>query len=461
MRTKKYHKPLFMLILCLLTNQLTIVSYGDELQYPSYLTRYDITTPGDAVYLHKLDRFLGDPRKPEDWLLFKQIKKEMGKKIAEILDARIITSTVTTAMSIEGQEAGKPIRDIVNDCSRILHMEPPQVWIKQSPLVNAYVTKLEEPHFLVIHSGLLELYEGKPEELRFIIGHELGHLKCEHLIAGTVGWAILEMLGRLDENAIPQDKNMLLPSIGLGFFLSWCRESEISADRAGFLCCQNREIAEQALLRLLHGLQFDSPWLDPVNKAFDPERVVNEFEHWENEPFVKFVLKLQRFGTSHPFIPDRIAALRLWDQKGMLNAIISRKGDAAPSKYLQIKSVSLSGLQEKDEKVNSYCNIFHENQKINQLSTLKNNQNPVWKDINQITEWRPGQPIFMEVWNSKLSLLPDKIIGEVGIFPIEGQKSYVISLERNVLERKVNLKTPVAQIDLDFLEIPAGDQNQP
>jgi len=92
---------------------------------------------------------------------------------------------------------------------------------------------------------------------------------------------------------------------------------------------------------------------------------------------------------------------------------------------------------------------------------LKNNQNPVWKDINQITEWRPGQPIFMEVWNSKLSLLPDKIIGEVGIFPIEGQKSYVISLERNVLERKVNLKTPVAQIDLDFLEIPAGDQNQP
>jgi Zn-dependent protease with chaperone function len=386
--------------------------------------------------------------------LFKQIKQQMGKPLCEALDAGVIAGMITTAMSLDGQEAIKPLRDIVDDCARILGMEPPQVWIKQSPLVNCYVAKLQEPHFLIIHSRLLELYEGKPDELRFIIGHELGHLKCKHLKAQRVGRAVLGRLESLDEKVIPIDFQGILPTIGLGYLLSWCRESEITADRAGLLCCQKRESAEQALLRLLHGLQFDSPWLDPVNKNFDPQRVVNEFEYWEHEPFVKCVLTVKRLGSSHPFIPQRIAALQLWDKKGMSNAILSRKDDAPPSKFLQIKTVSLSGLQEKDESVSPYCCIFHESQQIHRLRTLTNDQNPIWKEINHVIEWRPGQPVFVEVWNSKWGPLPDKIIGEVGIFPVEGQTSYIGTLERSVLERKVNLRTAVAQIDLDFLKIP-------
>ena len=115
---------------------------------------------------------------------------------------------------------------------------------------------------------------------------------------------------------------------------------------------------------------------------------------------------------------------------------------------------TLSGLQEQDENVSPYCRRFYESRQIHELSTLKNNQNPTWKEIDHVVEWRPGQPVFVEVWNSKWGPLPDKIIGEVGIFPTEGQTSYIGTVERSVLEREVNLRTAVAQIDVNFLEIP-------
>jgi len=62
----------------------------------------------------------------------------------------------------------------------------------------------------------------------------------------------------------------------------------------------------------------------------------------------------------------------------------------------------------------------------------------------------------VEVWNNKWGPLRDKIICEVGIFPTEGQLKYVETLERGLLERKTNLRIAVAQIELDFLNVP-GD----
>ena len=119
---------------------------------------------------------------------------------------------------------------------------------------------------------------------------------------------ILRLLSQADLEAGPD----LLPSLGMGFFFTWCREAEISADRAGLLCCQDADAARQALLRLLHGLPADSPWIDPKHPEFDPAKVVASFRRWENEPFVKFWLTVRKLGAAHPFIPQRIASLTLW-----------------------------------------------------------------------------------------------------------------------------------------------------
>jgi Zn-dependent protease with chaperone function len=271
MRTPRRSGGVVIAIAFLLTMGSVGFAQKDGIVIPSYVEKHDLCTRADLRYSRLLDRSLGDPATPEKWLLFRQIKKEMCSVVAAALDAPTIAETVTTALSIEGQEAAKPIQDLVADCARILHVDPPRVWIKQSPFVSAYVTLREEPAFLVIHSGLLELYEGRPQELRFVVGHELGHLKCDHLRALYVGRAIQKAIRKIDELTIPEAYQRILPPISLGCLLSWCREAEMSADRAGLLCCQDIDAAQQALMRALHGLKFDSPWLDPQHKDFDPE----------------------------------------------------------------------------------------------------------------------------------------------------------------------------------------------
>lgn len=434
-----------------------VLGQEDGTMVPSYVDKYDLCTHADLRYLRLLDRFLGDAATPEKWLLFRQIKKKMCSAVATALDAKSIANTVTTALSIDGQEAAKPIRDLVADCARVLQMDPPRVWIKQSADVQAYVTLLEAPHFLVIHSALLELYEGRPQELRFIVGHELGHVKCGHLRATAVGWAIMVALGKIDVEAIPGDVHGMLPTIGLGYLLSWCREAEMSADRAGLLCCQDEDIAQQALMRLLHGLKSDSPWLDPQHKDFDPEKVVAEFERWENEPLVKCVLFLKRLGTSHPFIPQRIAALRMWCGSGMPQGILSRKGDPKEPRVLRINKVSLSGLQEDNERVNPYCHVYHEGMRIHTLSTVRRNPNPIWQDVNHAVDWLPGQPIFIEVWSKDKGWTKpwrgNALLAEAAVFPKDGQTKYVVSMERNLTDRKTTLKPTMAEVTVQFMTV--------
>ncbi len=434
-----------------------VLGQKDGIVVPSYVEKYDLCTRADLRYSRLLDRFLGDPATPEKWLLFRQIKKEMSSAVATALDAQTIADTVTTALQIEGQEAAKPIQDLVADCARVLHMDPPRVWIKQSPVVNASAGLLTEPHFLIIHSGLLELYEGRPQELRFVIGHELGHMKCDHLMGLAVGRKILDALSVINVLTIPEEYQRALPAIGLGRLFSWCREAEIGADRAGLLCCQDKDVAQQALMRMFHGLKFDSPWLDPQHKDFDPERVVAEFERWENEPLVKFILFLKRLGTTHPFIPQRIAAIRLWYGSGMPQGILARKENPKKPRVLRINEVSLSGLQENNETVNPYCCIYHEGMITQTLSTARGNPNPIWQDINHAIDWLPGQPIFIEVWSNDWDWTHpwrrDALLAEAAIFPKEGQTKYAVSMERNLIDRKTTLKPAMAEVTVQFMTV--------
>jgi hypothetical protein len=427
----------------------------DGVVVPSYVSKYDLCTWRDLRYLRLLDRFLGDPGTPEKWLLFRQMKKEMYPAIANALDAPVIAETVTTAVSIGEHEASKPIRDLVADCARILHIDPPRVWLKQSPSVDAYVATLEEPHFLVIPSGLLELYEGRPRELRFVVGHELGHLKCDHLgprRVKEVAEAVKEALKKIDVVGLSAQ---ITPTVGLAFLLSWCREADIGADRAGLLCCQDIDSAQQALVRRLHGLKFDSPWLDPQHKDFDPDRVVAEFEGWENEPLVKLRLFWKLRTASDPFIPDRIAAMRLWQRSGMLQGILARKEKPTEPSILTINEVSLSGLQENDETVNPYCYVYHEGVVLCKLSTATGNPSPMWPDVNQaVDDWQPGQPIFIEVWNSERAWSrpwrQDTLLAEAAIFPQDGQTEYLATMARDLIDRKTTLNSATAKVTVQF-----------
>jgi len=185
---------------------------------------------------------------------------------------------------------------------------------------------------------------------------------------------------------------------------------------------------------------------------------VAEFERWENEPFVKCMLFLKRFGTAdHPFIPQRIAAIRLWYGSGMPQGILARKENPKEPRVLRINEVCLSGLQENDETVNPYCYIYHEGMWTHTLATATGNPNPIWQDINHAIDWLPGQPIFIEVWSNDWAWTSpwrqNALLAEAAIFPKDGQTKYVVTLERNLTDRKTTLKPAMAEVTVQFMTV--------
>lgn len=55
----------------------------------------------------------------------------------------------------------------------MLQMDPPELYIRQNPVPNAYTLAISgRTPFIVIHTSLVELLT--PKELQAVIAHELG-----------------------------------------------------------------------------------------------------------------------------------------------------------------------------------------------------------------------------------------------------------------------------------------------
>lgn len=98
-----------------------------------------------------------------------------------------------------------------------------------------------EPPAIVLSARLLETFTDT--ELRFVLGHELGHLACEHFALPLPATAM----------AADDSGKLLGRSVALGLYV-WSRAAEVSADRAGLLCARDAEAAASALFKLTTGL---------------------------------------------------------------------------------------------------------------------------------------------------------------------------------------------------------------
>src|SRR5262249_5047353 len=100
--------------------------------------------------------------------------------------------------------------------------------------------------FIVLTSEIVEAFNN--EELLFVIGHELGHIKCRHILYQMVGRMLLPLLEAAGSVTLGMGK---LASVGLvsGFY-EWLRQAEFSGDRAGLLVCQDARVACTAIMKV-------------------------------------------------------------------------------------------------------------------------------------------------------------------------------------------------------------------
>jgi len=185
----------------------------------------------------------------------------------------------------------------------------PELYVTQSPRVNAYAIGFDNP-FIVMTSGALELLE-RDDERRFLLAHELGHIMSDHMTYRTIAM-VLVTVGSLA--LLPVGIALLPFQLAL---LEWHRKSEFSSDRAALLAIQDRTVAGTTFMRLAGGR--DCGDITSVD-AFMTQAATYESggDTWDK------ILKV--FNTAfreHPFNTVRAAELERWRTSGVYDAIVA------------------------------------------------------------------------------------------------------------------------------------------
>lgn len=384
-------------------------------RHPAALTRYDFATRKDLFNARMLAPLVSG-ESPDEWGVLSAIDNQLGNWITPYLTANKIANTINAAFPVDGQPALRKIDEIVSDCAKILDVEEPETHVRLSPLPRCYLILAGDQSFLILTSAILNLYEGQEGELRFIVGHELGHLKCQHGRLTTASYGIQVAIQAISLAVVPDQAQVRLPTLGLGRLCTWMRESEISADRAGLLCCQDPQTAYNALSRQLHGLGSGSEWIDPQHPDFDAEALIRSYRQWEDEPFVEFVQRAKRFTAESPFIPERIAALKAWADSGQWQQILARTDKKSPGQLAVIDAIAVSGLAKQGETVDAYLIAYDGHRHLFTTSVVEDCNAATWRKIAFSHQHLDSKPIFFEAWDDNLGA--DTFLGGFTLYPV-------------------------------------------
>jgi|SRR5579862_446071 len=145
-----------------------------------------------------------------------------------------------------GPQGGlSPLYECFAEACEALDLRPtPRLFIEQGP-IGTRSLGIDHPSVVVTSATLSFLTR---DELLFALGHELGHIKAGHLRYHTVAETIRDSAELLADMTLGISK--ILEGAAITPVLSsWVRRSELTADRAGYLACQDREVALRTILK--------------------------------------------------------------------------------------------------------------------------------------------------------------------------------------------------------------------
>lgn len=172
------------------------------------------------------------------------------------------------------------------------YKEPIDFYITGNSEINACAAfSYDEnyPHMIEIYSGAYNLLS--EDELKYLVGHEIGHL--------IDGDAIITGIFRFlypDEEALDSCPEYLIKRFDL-----YKQVAELSADRYGYMACENLETCVRAIFKMASGVD-----LEKMNVSM---KALME----ENDRHLECLFKEGGFtGDSHPVDPIRVRALDLF-----------------------------------------------------------------------------------------------------------------------------------------------------
>lgn len=236
------------------------------------------------------------------------IEISLGKELKEIIQGDILDQIIKEAQIekiesnwkhiLEGHsfKLGKELApDLFDLCIEVQHAlefsEPIDFYITNSSELNAFSlsrTHNDTNHIVNLNSALVEKFDD--EELKFVIGHEIGHL-----ISGN---AHITMLLQFVYNDLGNMPLMLRHKFNL-----WQKVSELTADRFGYMVCQNHEKVLSSFFKMSSGLSSH-------RISFDSDLFIQE----NDKKLEYFKKSVQGDLFSHPINPIRVKSIDLYSK---------------------------------------------------------------------------------------------------------------------------------------------------
>jgi Zn-dependent protease with chaperone function len=189
-------------------------------------------------------------------------------------------------------------------CGETLGIATPTLYVVNNPHLNAATYGTNDDSFIMIHSGLVDHLSD--DELMSVIGHECGHIHNNHVVYLTTLYMLTRMAGLFV-------RWVSLPAVLA--LRAWSRRAEVTCDRAAALCSRDLDVASRALTKLALGSQ----------KLYEELNIDAFLE--QHEEAQGSVGRFSEVFATHPWLPKRVLALRLFAESSLFRSHVGAGAD--------------------------------------------------------------------------------------------------------------------------------------
>lgn len=200
------------------------------------------------------------------------------------------------------------------EASAILGIDSPALYIRQSPVPNAYTIAVNGRRpVIVLHTALLELLDD--DETQAVIAHELGHLACDHGV-----WLTFANLLTMSAGSLPGMPRFVVDNFEDGL-LRWLRAAELSCDRAALLVVRDPKTVVRVLMKLAGGSPKTAALLNvdaflAQARSYD-DAAASSLLGW-------YLSNAQTRGLSHPLPVARAREIDSWSSSSQFRDLLRR-----------------------------------------------------------------------------------------------------------------------------------------
>jgi Zn-dependent protease with chaperone function len=196
---------------------------------------------------------------------------------------------------------------LAETCADTLRIPVPTIYV--SPNVgslNAHTFGTTDDPCIVVNAALID-HLSEPEMLD-VLGHECGHIQNNHVVYMTT----LHFLKHAANAFLRWSVKPAVLALN-----AWARRAEITCDRAALLCTRDLDVSVACLVKLALGSR-------KLYSDINVEEYLRQLEEASRS-----VGRFDELTQTHPYLPKRVAALRLFAETAYFKSVVAAPRAAA------------------------------------------------------------------------------------------------------------------------------------